>query len=187
MKPINRSEFFSLTVHQRRVAIAEDIILRVKSGSFNGSHGIFIKSPVTDRAMLDDIAPSQVKGATCEVCAKGAIACSWFINLNKHNLRDFGLSPNYETDAMKELTQTFGPKLWSTIEAVFECFCPSSYEDVDAVNFNEDEANHIRNYANRLQYKLTVNEKLIAIFNNIIKNEGNFLIPIPKKKGFLVS
>lgn len=178
---ISRSKFFKLSPADRRVQIAKDILFRLKSEHFTALNGVFtgVNTIIPDK----DLTPKDVEDNQCEVCAKGAIACSWFINLNKHNFSDFSLSSDAENDAMKELIGTFGKDIWNVLECLFENFDISDYE----TGFDENQKNEIQSYASRLD-KYDANEVMFKLFTNIVRNNGSLLIPnSKKKKGFLIN
>lgn len=186
MKSISRKEFFKLSVPERRVAIAKDILLRIKSGSFVGESGLFahVSGDDVKYKQRSEYKSVDVENSTCEVCAKGAIACSWFINLNLHDFGEFHLHNN-NTEAMDEIFETFGENLWDTIECLFEGW---NVQEVDTLKYTEEDADAINNYMERL-FKTEPSQTSIMkkIFENIVRNKGNLLIPIKKKKGFLIT
>ncbi len=172
-----RKEFFALDIYERRVAIARDVLLRLKLKLINPKKGRFIEPQEYQYGA--SLSREFVNSKTCEVCAKGAIVCSWFGNLNKHDFNSFSLSdfpdrnPAYHAGTF-EVMETFGV-VWTVLEYLFEGWLRhSELTDIDA-----------KNYSRYLQ-TLNHDDRLTVLFKNLIRNKGKILIPKKKKKGRLI-
>lgn len=105
----------------------------------------------------------------CEACAKGSIFCSWVGNFNKVDWRLFTtIDETVDSYYPKTLLKVFPRKMLDNIEAAFE---GAVYD----WHYNYTDK-HNGSYAVAFTDYKNLDEKLIAIMNNIIDNKGEFEI-----------
>ena len=88
IKLIKPSAFKRLKVMGKRMAIARDVLYRIKLGlleptkeqSFFESYNIDYTKKVGKKVVNEN---------SCEVCAKGAVLCSFIGNFNKYDIRKY--------------------------------------------------------------------------------------------------
>ncbi len=173
---LTRKDFFDLDIYEQRVAIAKDVLLRLDCNLILPRKGLFVhsKSFVNGR---HGVSQTTVNTNVCSVCAKGAIVCSWFGNLNKHGLDTFSLDDNADFDDKNsghwEVVRTFGDT-WKFLERLFEGW-----------NYSSDDI-RVRNYIKSL-IDIPTETRLRVIFKNLVKNKGKILVPgINKKAGIRI-
>lgn len=118
---ISPARFARMGQLAKRAAIARDVVARINGGFIIASPSeLFHEVPTApDSTQLKQAINEQ----PCEVCAKGALACSLVGNLNRYDslCRHFGagfMQPNESGTA--ELCDIFGAALWSAVEVAFE-------------------------------------------------------------------
>jgi len=161
---INKTEFNKLSAAQKRVAIAKDVLLRIKKKNIKQYQGDFFlnKEDIFEELDEKDSIQDAINSSQCEVCAKGALVCSWVGNFNKvkkEDIESFEVNLVFEDAAPKGLVKLFGRDMLDSIEYNFE---------------GEDYAWTSHN-ALRKGYNKKYNNNLRAIMQNIIENEGKFI------------
>lgn len=124
MKPflptITAARFARMGQRAKIVAIARDVVARIDSGYIHASmEHLFKRLPGPDH---DIPFQESVNSGRCEVCAKGALACSFVGALNRFEKSDFCSSMSFINNnaGSRELVSIFGATLWDTIEVAFE-------------------------------------------------------------------
>lgn len=163
--------FKAATKAEKRVMIAKDTILRIRKGNLEVQTGTLVE-------MQDDTQHPSFKDyingeyVNCEVCAKGALFCSFVGRVNKMSTKDvISSSGNEPTNNIHlKLKSLFSIKQLDMIETVFE-------GDSLLGTLSNDEEEKCYNFTIGLEVKGIYEEddKLIAICKNIIKNEGTFI------------
>lgn len=164
--------------------------LRKEDSSLRGSYGISMYNLMKHSNQIEE----------CHVCAKGSLFVSHFQFYKNYEIKTISLSefyqfknpqqrkpfiPDYNGDDIdiyenKELISIFGDLQWELIEVAFEKKHPYGTElDVDMFGAEDEEQLEIG--INQLNAAVTFGEqyqddteRLIAIMNNIIENDGIF-------------
>jgi len=164
MKLIDKKTFKSLTAAQKRVEIAKDVLLRIKKKMVSPTVGQFFTNLDDVIGGLDwkDSVQEAINNSQCEVCAKGALVCSWVGNFNRVKKKDvvgFDIDLRYEDSFPKSLVKLFGRDMLDCIE--------NNFEGMDY------------GWASKEASKRGIHPKycgnLAAIMKNIIKNNGTFI------------
>jgi hypothetical protein len=181
---ITREAFMQLDVYARRVLICKDVIARINAKLIEPIHNIFAHK----KYVTQDIVNTQL----CEVCAKGAIACSWLGNLNKYNslsaFDDQWMSwrsdrHNKDINGILDIAETFSLDLWHAIECAYEGR-RYDWQDSELLLLN---AGKITMAFQSIQDEGRISldwggsaasgtNRLIAIMQNIIDNNGYLVI-----------
>lgn len=156
---IDQKAFNALSTYQKRVAICKDVIERMENKLLSPKTQIFF----TDKfypAWEAAVTPQEyINTHACNVCAKGAIMCSWVGNFNKYNkaevYRFSELVHIADASYPVELIEIFGKNLLDTIESAFEGYGTSI----------------LRTFPRR-----DSKEMLHDIMTNIIKNNGKMIL-----------
>ena len=167
---IRRPRFDKLTNAQKRVAICKDVIARMDLNLLTEVHGLVIKN----RHQFAQIAKSPreaINKKECEVCAKGALICSWIGNFNQFSFSEFIGIPHGDSmlGAPPELTEIFGYEMLDNIEAAYE-----------GRTYSFHRSQHSQKYAEKFAKKKYLHGfgrkcgDLREIMNYIIENKGEF-------------
>lgn len=173
IKLINKEEFAALTPAQKRVAIAKDVLERIKLRLIIPYSGQFIKNKdnVVENNESECTPQEFFNQKSCEACAKGSIFDSWVGNFNKvswESVQDIDQCIHNGSDYPKELLKVFGSTMLDNIEAAFE-------EAVYSWHQNKKQAEKFKYFFDQ-ETDLDSEEKLTQIMGNIIKNNGKFII-----------
>ena len=170
---INEKQFKLLSLAEKRIAICKDVIARIESQKIIPYSGQFWRGrdSILD-SMKEKLSPQEYFNKnSCQVCAKGAIFCSWIGNFNKLGwgqadcvsecieVLDEKKEPRYP----KEILKVFGREFLDNLEAAFEG---------DAYDWHYDREETLR-YAVGFE---GIN-KLGELMHNIIMNNGKLIIP----------
>ena len=171
--------FSKMSIVEKRIAIAKDVIERIKISQFLPEQGVFCEidgddiseyegktitgEPITE---VCDIVNSK---QYCSVCAKGGLFMSYVgyvDNLKIDDLTYGTRKASLNGNEMRSLSKIFSQKQLSLIETTFE---NSSY------NWNVELSDEEREICRRFHDKYRhTSERLIKIMKNIIKNNGTF-------------
>lgn len=168
LKLINKKAFDKLTVRQKRVALARNVIFRLKKGLINASVGSIFPTDLfhTCRYMTSAGLQKFFNENNCQACAKGGLLASWignfdsFSGLRLNNVGHYGISTGFP----KELTYIFSARLLNAIEYVFEA---KTYPWI--ITLTLEEKNDLKVY---FPHDGNDSRFLISIFANIVKNKG---------------
>ena len=173
MKPtLIETDFNTLTKAQKRVAIAKDVIARIHAENLVENRGELIKNlyDVSTTKSLKD----EINNHKCEVCARGAILCSWIGNFNKITEDDIRECVRCfrSNDFPAEILDVFDREMLDNIEAAFENQTYDWHYDeceteryVNAFSTYDEEKNDY------------VSASIIEIMEHLIKHEGEFPLP----------
>jgi len=174
IKTMAKSTFDKLSSAKKRIAVAQDVIDRMNLKQFRANSGQMFKNAnmlypgqSVQEALKDP-------AAYCEVCAKGGLFMAYVGIKNDYNLR-YEISENLNGEEMEMLSDVFSRKQLSLIETAFE---GSTYSWNDDISHLEKQAcfkfyrKHVNEKEDRDGDK--VQERLMAICKNIIKNNGTF-------------
>lgn len=174
--------FNNLTDAEKRVKVAEDCLLRIQSGQLipETSHimkalgGIYEGDPIKDRVNNPDA------GVECEVCAKGGLFMSYIGRVNKTSYENRGTG--YLGDWFHLiLAEIFTERQIAYIEYAFEGKQYLHFNsDGNRIYFTpkeQDKAEEFNNsFGNPDTEKFQAGECLISICENIITNNGDFIL-----------
>jgi hypothetical protein len=117
---ITSEQFDTLSLEQKRCAIAQDVIDRLDARTLYGRGGrlLRIPNPIDDEISLKD----SINSSVCGACAKGALIISWVGNFNKYTFQDhkkFDCALDYK-GYPTELIELFGRNQLDLMEVYFE-------------------------------------------------------------------
>lgn len=166
-KLISRAQFDKMTTRQKRVAIAKDVIYRIKIGLLGVAGGCTLSTRFSEDSSCTEV-QDKINTERCVGCAKGAMALAWIGNFDS-----VGGSMMACTDVTKrysfplELIEVFSWRMMNCIEVAFEgeeyYWCHEGVEPYDL-----DSAIHTFMGEGDRGSKA----RALAIFKNIVKNEG---------------
>lgn len=188
-----------MTKRELAVAVAKDVLQQLRQKKLRVKAGAYINSDSTILQISADAkAKENIKAVkeTCTVCALGAAALCYVERFNKANLADLGAMEHTveEWDDLKlVLFEAQQEQLWNVLKRVFSKKQMLLIEDAfEAVRDNtEDKDNEDIGHehlprtklekckesdaavAFGLRYKKDA-DRLRAIFQNIVKNKGEF-------------
>lgn len=175
---LNEVEFNKLSLNEKRIAIAKDVIIRINNSNFFEERGQILKGEVI---RFCDIDPKDaINTKECNVCARGALLCSWIGNFNNmkwNDLMNFNSSTSTDTTYSStafpsQLLEVFDQVMLDNIEAAFEnCTFDWHYDKIETQKYadafereNEDE-------------DCTVGTPIIELMEWIIEHKGEFPLP----------
>jgi len=168
-KLINKKEFNILTKTEKIKAICQDVINRLEANNIKAADGVFLSHK--DR-INKEIINSFDFNNSCKVCAKGALFCSWVGNFNKFNAvantnNPFSDYQDFDFSKIPELLEIFGQRLLNKIETAFEL-----NQDLEWIyDLDMEEKKNLVEHFNKFN---TSHERLIAIMEHLIDNNGKF-------------
>lgn len=185
------ARFKKLSAADKRIEIARDVIAQIKSAKYKAAMGVYVAtaSPIYDDDLMHGYSnkgdETEREKQLCEVfqdmpkctvCARGAMfvsACRMFNHFSVGEFADAGgTSDGADPDSFSDYEETFFTKKQvGMIESAFEKDTDFGYgreacsrkDSLAAVLFGK-------------QYG-KAEERLTAIMQNIIKNEGDFVVP----------
>lgn len=157
------AEFDAMTREQKQVAVASDALLMLNAGRLIAADGIYCHS-ASGRDFQDiagegatDLQQAFAKTA-CKVCAKGAIFVALVSRANHAPIRTFAMRERIDDELMVDrITDVFDEAQADLIEDCFEGFGVAG-------SFGDTYWNQFDDY----------DERLRAILENIIRNNGTF-------------
>ena len=182
--------FIRMTPNERIVAIAKDARLQILAAKYVPRTGVYCEMSIpgltensqadNNRELFEVIDEAPEKG--CVVCARGALFLSACSQFNSFKVRDITDWNAVDLDGNPDLTDLHGaslkpveerfftPDQIGMIEIMFECstWCPSG--DTVDTKIAKACARYGGNY-------LTSGNRLLEICDNLIRNEGTFVVP----------
>lgn len=159
-----QTPFEKMTVYQKRVALAKDVLMQLNIGKYNprGTYlSIFEKFAHTGPKLVPDLFQSMKDNRTyCAVCAIGGLFVSHVVKREIKNVDTDSLTYGKMATNLKEI---FSNQDLMLIEALFENW--ESY----MLNY-KDELDFFNNNF------ITRTEKMVGIMQNLINNEGRLII-----------
>lgn len=158
------AKFACMTKAQQRVAIAKDVLRTLDSGKIRPTRGVYLKleGKTVRRKDVGSQWCDKLKDVeVCEVCAKGAIFVAAALRFNRFKISDDRVKTSGEANRFYDvdicdLNERYFSK--RQLEAIEEAF--------------EEVLVHYGAYAN-----MSSVDAMIAIMQNIIKNNGRFVPP----------
>jgi hypothetical protein len=122
MKLLNKKKFAALSRNEQRKVICQDVLKRIELDLIKPNSGQFFKNKYS--VGEGNQTPQEVVNSKkCEVCAKGALMCSWVGNFNNCDFDSFYNFSEELRDSIRyphELLAIFGRDMLDNIEAAFE-------------------------------------------------------------------
>jgi len=147
---------------EKRVMIAQDCIDRIKAT---------LLEPQTQRLIrLPDFAnvnKENVNSITCEVCAKGGLFASYVGRVNNFD-ESCVISNDEKNPAHTKLLEIFTLEQLAIIEYAFE-----GTQYIYSISISDSMCSILESF---YRHYVTDKERLIAICENIIKNNGDFVL-----------
>lgn len=170
-----------LCAASKRIAIANEVISLLSANKIEAAPGSWLDYPKAPDLFSDDDVKNKTpffevmsKFKTCDVCVLGALFVSAVRNYGGPTCEDVKdcIFLNYLTfdEIFPTISKYFPASMLSVIETAFEGWtsteiCQASGELHEAINI-------ATNFYSRYQ---DANERMIAIMQNIVKNEGEFI------------
>lgn len=165
--------FESMSKRDKRIAIAKDVIAQINADIYTASRGQYI-SFVGDKISYDKTIQSCSPSAlTCICCARGAAIISAARLFNQTNLTTEDWEQTWGGDASWNIYERkfFTPRMSRMMEVAFE------RDTVGEIigNVEKTDIDAARKYG----YDLSddANQRLKQIMQNIIDNNGMFVVP----------
>lgn len=155
--------FEKMTVHQKRVALAKDVLMQLNIGKYN-PQGTYLSvyekfkhsaSPIVDSDLLQEM---KNNNTYCAVCAIGGLFVSHVV---KKRCKGIDIDSLTYLCMIEDLREIFSKDDLMIIEGLFENWVRVLDENV-LNTFND-------NFKTR-------REKMIGIMQNLINNEGRLII-----------
>lgn len=174
--------FDNMTNEEKRVVIAQDCLDRIDIGQIKPRKSRFLCTVYGGHFNNSSIADNSVKDVInnnndfeCRACAKGSLFLSYVGRVNKVNFGDIRDDNEvYDADHQK-LLEIFSLRQLALIEYFFE---GRQYIHVDEdgkdIHFSREDDINVTALRNRLEND--GRSILYYICNNIIKNEGTFIL-----------
>lgn len=170
----SNQEFEWAPAERKRVMIAQDIIARIDLASLRATTGLIgnINSDFDRQEPAKDFLNGDT--ISCSVCAKGAIFCSYIGRVNKMSLGELDDIMNGATGTMhdnfhEKLSEIFEEEQIDLIEIAFE-----GYSILELAAYDDSERAE-EFYEQHRGDEFSPNERLKAICENIIANNGTFI------------
>jgi len=166
---------------EQRVIIAKDCIIRIHAEQIKPCQNKFFDN-LGDFKADDDSEPKSIKETinnsenvpTCQVCAKGGLFLSIIGRVNNFNFDNIWGDNDIDSDEHAELLTYFSARQLAYIEFAFEGQQHLDYDtDDEPIDFTDEESNKAEDFSDSFG---TADEKLIAICENIINNNGEFVL-----------
>lgn len=179
--------FEAASPEEKRVMIAKDVIYRLDAKNLVAQKGEVVSLITYTPLSLDDSFQQIVnsKGASCQVCGKGAMLCAYIGRVNKFSLGDTNKWDNgYYRDKQNQ-EDTYDDKVHPKLEEIFTiqqidlietAFEGGSYLNSLDLALEEKAIDFYDKYSNRDGDGVINTDYLLRkICKNIIKNNGAFI------------
>jgi hypothetical protein len=180
----NNEAFTKMSNAEKRVEVAKDTLLRIEMKQLDAYTGSIIQyvNTVKDKygkTSIQDVINTDSK-FTCQVCAKGAMFMSYVGRVNKMEFCDINTGNYGQSSVHTKLGEIFSLEQLALIELAFEGEQYLKYLDdeddfdgtaVENIILSDNDYNQADLFHNSYG---NVDYRLIAICENIIKNEGTF-------------
>lgn len=171
-----KTAFSRLSRKQQRIAIAKDVLERLKTTQYRPESGVWVEGHSIDD---DSLQKHVTKGRACTVCALGGIIASYAFFANRLTFDSMGGVSLYATDS--RISRVFGKDRLRAIEHAFErgggAFDEGAFPDYkessDGYSGESKTANRLRRFGERYDSDLS---RFHAIFRNIVRNDGEFKV-----------
>lgn len=189
---IKTKPFSRLSKIDKKIAIAKDVIQQIKIGNFDATEGCYVDIN-TQKAenIFSEIAGNSLQkeldtknSIYCKVCAKGSLLLGYFHKVNNISVED--VDDFTEIEICEKLSNIFTNGELDLMETAFEGYIVNDREEIlyntipNDDDFDEDFSILAQEALKFYNCYPNVEERLIAIMKNIIKNKGYFLNYNPK-------
>jgi hypothetical protein len=160
--------FNEASPEQKRVMIAKDVITRIKVDLIYPRRGSLC---LTEQPLNQNVANET----TCNVCAKGGLLVAFVGRVNNFQGLFNSMGNLTENSAHTKLAELFSYEQLALIEFAFECqqFIGRNPITNEHILFDDKTKRKVRKFYNNY---LTSKTRLRGICNNIIKNNGEFVL-----------
>lgn len=177
LTPLPKATFDTMTIPQKRVAIARDLLERLDTERIKANWGKVILAADIGLGQYAHVSAARVQAILndppepCYACAKGALLATWvglFDSVDSRTLNaysTFSVNDGYP----EELVATFGTRLMAALEIAFEG---------EAFSWNRRvlEEPEYRALETAFPMEDNVQQRLKAIYENVIAHEGALVI-----------
>jgi hypothetical protein len=158
---MEKIDLSKLPANEARVLVAKDALEHLGAGVLIPEKGTYLSA---DLSFFNDAEEGIQQSGPCRVCALGAAAVSFVLrDAKKHS----GEEINYSDEMRDTLSPIFPKKMLSDMEDIFE----------DFGILYKDDRRHQRahdHYPDFFAKYPTAEDRMRAIFQNIIDNNGEF-------------
>ena len=152
---------------QKRVMIAQDVIARVEAENLIAKTGTLVEIGDFDDDSLPLKEAINSQEASCSVCAKGSLLCAFVGRVNKFTIDDITEDCILSIDGKvhRKLKELFTPVQLDLMEIAFEgkSYLMIAQEDRSIIG--------ALNFYGKYDFQ---KERLLAIMQNLILNQGTF-------------
>jgi len=177
----SNAAFEAMTSQEKRVEIAKDLLIRLNTKQLKARRGsivTFRKNLSRGKALSQSLKPllNTDSAPVCSVCAKGGLFMAYIGRVNTETIQDARDAANNACSAQNgadsKLRDIFSEKMLSYIEMAFEGRqVITSDENYNSIEFTSKEEQEALDF---FKTHSKVNDRLIAIAQNIIDNNGDF-------------
>jgi hypothetical protein len=171
--------FNSMTEAEKRVVIAHDCIIRIHAEQIKAHQNQFFGNLEDFKDNENTVSIKETINncenvPTCEVCAKGGLFLSIVGRVNNFTFDEVWGDNDLDSDEHTELLNYFSARQLAYIEMAFENAQHLDYdEDGDPIDFTQEQITNSQEFFYKFEYS---NDRLIAICENIINNNGEFVL-----------
>lgn len=165
-------DYSEMTPEQKRMAIAKDVITHVRTERLRPQCGAYLLWNDDFRVDVIDKGNAAEVMQHCTVCAKGAMVLTRIDRFNSLTLPASGRI--FNADCVESLDDIFDEWQLELIEAAFEC---AAQRDLEYEELLEVAAEMQAAVAFGELHE-TPTDRLVAIMQNIIDNNGTFSPPV---------
>lgn len=165
-KVIEKDVFNKMSRNEKRVHLAKDVLLRIKSEHLYLSKGEFFSNKYE---MTHSKLKSFINTQQCIVCAKGAIFCSYVGIVNEIEYVPNQRVDNWkkDLDPLLKIFTRFELDLFETLyENIMYSWCKSRRTIFNILEYYQENT------------ALSNLERIIDLMENIIENEGELIIDL---------
>lgn len=167
---IDKLAFDKMSKAQKRVALALDVIARIKQKNIKAGVGDLFSNSYDIESAVEYGKSASIKevinSTPCEVCAKGALLASFIGNFNRYK-EVSSFSPNLDREYPTPIKKIFGRVLLDAIEVCFERDC-FHWTSVKLGRYEYSLRNAF--------FEENDNKRLAQVMKNIAVNEGNLVV-----------
>jgi hypothetical protein len=176
-KPMTTEErnawFETLTPREKRIRLAKDVLGQLAAQKIQASHGHYGSFWFYGASKRLSYQEALVQRTRCSVCAKGALFVARVAGYNNYNAGKEvgdGFTLSNQT-TLRVLEGIFSKTQLNTIENAFESYPHAAYDEDD-----EEVTALYQAAAQLLDTQLDAGDRLRLIMENVVKNDGVFLI-----------
>lgn len=167
-KQVKGIKFDDLSPQMKRIHLAKDVIAKIKSERFIPTAGSYVWINADNLSRIEQKSfkteYKKNKDIDCEVCALGALFCSYVLEKNKVSIKEM-MNESSNPYITEKLAGIFSPEQLNLIEAFFEGWG----DEISSNNgvWSDEALMFYEMYEDDTQ-------RLILIMENIASNGGKF-------------